>query len=187
MADLSAGGGLSRFAHLTGGIAAKAKAEDDDDKKDKDEAKADDSDDTDAKASDDEEDDDKKKDDDKKDDAKGKAKSKASASVVRLAERARCAAILEAAGPHSVALAAHLAFNTDADIGTASAMLSLVPASAAATTRAPGLAARMAAVPAITVGADGNAGDQPKSQSEEARALASSIIASARASGVIRK
>jgi hypothetical protein len=177
MADLSAGSGLfSRFAHLTGGIAAKAKAEDKDKEKDADEG------DEDTKASDEDEmpngDDDKE--DDKKDGKKGKARASIASAIAGY--RARCVAIFsspEAAG--NVTLAAELAFNTDLPASAAVALLRSVPA-AAVSNRPANLAARMAVVPTITVGAD-TPHEGASSPQADAAAQASKILAGARAAG----
>lgn len=177
------GGLLSRFAHLTGGLAAKAKTEEDDKKDDKkkdvapgDEEEADEGEgDDDPKAETDE---------DQQDNDDNNKKQGKKARAIRMAERARCAAIFgHAAAADNTALAAELAFNTDLPASAAAALLAAAPKPA----RISGLSMRMAAVAPITIGAEEAGAGEPKSKAEEARTFASTLVASARAAGLIRK
>ncbi|MGG5811463.1 hypothetical protein [Falsiroseomonas sp. CW058] len=169
----AAGGALSRFAHLAGRAPARGKADVSDDEKDKGDDKAtdesDDEEDKDTSSEEDEGEKDKKDSkagkgaeeedgDDKGDDEEEEDKPAASAArglaAARRAERARCAGIFsapEAAG--NVALAAHLAFETDLPAAAAIGALR-----AAGTGGRRGLADRMAAETPPRLGADGGAG-----------------------------
>lgn len=178
----TAGGLLSRFAHLTGGVAAKAKTKAEDDKnkdqdgpKDDKEAGADEDDGDDTTASTDE---------DQQDDDDNNKKEGKKARAARLDERARCSAIFShPAAAQNTTLAAELAFNTDLSASAASALLAAAPAPMA---RLSGLSMRMTTVQPITIGADA-AGEEATGKAAEAQALATSIVSAARASGVIRK
>ena len=153
--------GLSRFAHLAGFTASKAE-EDDKDKKDKDGKRA-------KKAEGDDDD--------------GEDGEDESAKKARARERARCASIFgAAAAAGNLPLACELAFNTGLSSRSAVAMLNAAAAGQPQPARV-SLGTRMSGVRDVAVGAGDGSEGQPKTKAEEAKSLASGILAAARAAG----
>ena len=203
MATTTAGGQLSRFAHLTGGIAAKAKskAEDDEDKKkdadtgdDQDESAVEDDDtgDDDQRKTDDEADDDGEDGDEKKKDGKkGKAKARSS-PVSKAAYDAGYAAGFEAAQKRGAAILGHASAAANPALAAQMATCNSLPARDAigimkAAAVAPlrhsaGLSARMETVTPINVGSGGGAeaSTDPRAVAKE---RAAAILANARKGG----
>ena len=197
MTKLSAGGQLSTFAHLIGGVGAKAKrSEDPDDNGDGAEGddgrdiEDDDDGDGDIRKPDDEADDDSDDEDAKKNTRKTK-KTRSSASAVALrdsyragfaAAQTRAAEILgHSAAAANFALAAQLAAT-----GRMPAKEAIGIMKAATTPPAKwdsGFNSRMSGVKAINVGADGDGGSEPATPQEAAAQMAARTLAAARKAG----